>query len=296
VYEFSWHLNGQKSLGPIAIMKDVTSRTSCFRGSDSVDESRRFSTPWEMWVAVKVIDSDSGNLTSAEEWYGKAAKHYEQRCSPTLDGVLGGFANISDIDIEGSRQFVSEIEGTRPSSFQWSLGAAVEFGAGIGRVTKGLLLDLDFCHYDVVESNAQLLAAAPDYIGTRDGAERCRYYCSSLQNWFAPRVGARYSLIWIQWVLCYLTDLDVVTFLQRCAENLIDDGGIIIIKENTCVGDEDDDFVLDSEDSSVTRCVSYLLTLAQCAGLKLVHQKSQDNFPDEIYAVPMLAFERNSGS
>ena len=88
-------------------------------------------------------------------------------------------------------------------------------------------------------------------------------------------------------MLCYLTDDDVVAFLKRCAEGLLEDGkGVIILKENTC-GEEN--FVVDTDDASVCRSLPYWLKLVKAAGLRVVMQHMQDDFPSEIFPVPMLA-------
>jgi protein N-terminal methyltransferase len=245
-------------------------------GSDS--EGRNYSSIEEMWASQGV---ENGDLNCS--WYEKATDYYEENCPATVDGVLGGFASISNLDLEGSRIFLASIQRERPS-LDWSKGAGCECGAGIGRVSKGLLLPLGIQRCDLVESSARLLSEAPKYIGD-PGANRCRYYCTGLQDWIPPRES--YTIIWIQWVLCYLTDSHCVEFLKRCREGLLP-GGIICLKENSCKGQA---FVLDNDDASVTRSVPYLLKLINEAGLRVVAQETQDNFPDEIFPVPMIALD-----
>ncbi|GKY93181.1 hypothetical protein MPSEU_000286000 [Mayamaea pseudoterrestris] len=247
-----------------------------YRGSDT--HGRSYESTQEMWESQGVYGNDSS------DWYHRAADYYEEHCDASLDGVLGGFAEISESDLKGSLQFIQELQSL--ASFEWSTGAACECGAGIGRVTKGLLLPLGVPRCDLVESSSRLISAAPDYIG--DDAGKCRFYCCGLQDW--EPASAVYSLIWIQWVLCYLTDQDAIRFLQRCASALVN-GGYICVKENTCVTE---DFVLDVQDASVTRSVSYLKSIAMQAGLVLVKETLQTTFPSDIYPVPMLAFQNKS--
>lgn len=246
-------------------------------GSDS-EGKRSFATIAEMWRLEGVRDGDSNS-----SWYRRATDYYEDNCPATLNGVLGGFASISDLDLEGSRNFCESIQENRPL-LDWSAGAGCECGAGIGRVSKGLLLPLGVSRCDLVESSSRLLSEAPKYIGEPQ-ANLCRYYCIGLQEWVPPK--NNYTIIWIQWVLCYLTDEDCVAFLKQCGEALVANG-IICLKENTCNGEA---FVLDADDSSVTRSVPYLLKLADQAGLRVVAQQTQDNFPDEIFPVPMIALD-----
>jgi protein N-terminal methyltransferase len=65
-------------------------------------------------------------------------------------------------------------------------------------------------------------------------------------------------------------------------------GGYIVVKENVCL---DTGFVLDSQDASVTRSVPLLRQLVERAGLRVVYQQWEKNFPDDIFPVPMLALQ-----
>jgi protein N-terminal methyltransferase len=133
---------------------------------------------------------------------------------------------------------------------------------------------------DLVESSPRLLYSAPNHLGNL--SNNCRFFCSELQDW-KPGVN-RYSIIWVQWVLCYLTDKDIVEFLRRCSDSLVD-GGWIVLKENTS---PDEAFIVDIEDASVTRSLEYWLDLIAKSGLRVRQVKWQDDFPDEIYPVPFI--------
>ena len=85
-------------------------------------------------------------------WYDKASDWYDNNRPATVDRVLGGFGSISEIDLRGSNQFLKELQKKKPS-LDWTMGATCECGAGIGRVTKGLLLTLGATQVDVVESS-----------------------------------------------------------------------------------------------------------------------------------------------
>lgn len=142
-------------------------------------------------MAGSGMATDGGTFPSIEamwksqdlsNWYHKSKDYYEENCATTVDGVLGGIGHISDIDLQGSREFLDNVLEKLPSQTRtiFKDGTAAECGAGIGRVSKGLLLDYcKQCH--LVEASSRLLSAAPDYIG--NGASRCRFYCSELQDW-----------------------------------------------------------------------------------------------------------------
>jgi protein N-terminal methyltransferase len=44
-----------------------------------------------------------------DDWYNHAADYYEENCPETLDGVLGGFASITDVDLAGSKRFLDTV-------------------------------------------------------------------------------------------------------------------------------------------------------------------------------------------
>lgn len=76
-------------------------------------------------------------------------------------------------------------------------GCALDCGAGIGRITKRLLLPL-FDTVDMVDVTREFLDEAKRYLGA-DGKRVGNYFCQGLQD-FVPETG-RYDVIWIQWVI-----------------------------------------------------------------------------------------------
>lgn len=272
--------------------------TEGFQGTDS--DGTHYSSVEEMWSAQGLTEN------SSLSWYERAASYYDENCPTTIDGVLGGFASITELDVHGSIEFIRELELIRPEITSWTKGThsdsamsksgqkrrACECGAGLGRISKGILLKLGgIAQCDLIESSIALLDAAPAYLGN-SAAAKCRFFCTGLQDW-QPTPNT-YSMIWIQWVLSYLTDDDIIRFFRRCGESLVDDG-IIILKENICGDGIDDegviDFEVDVEDASVTRSLRYWKYLIHQSGLRIIHEKIQDGFPDDIYTVPMLALD-----
>ena len=152
-------------------------------------------------------------------------------------------------------------------------------GAGIGRVTKGLLVKL-FDKVDLVESNPKFIQEAKsNYLS--DLSDNIELYIQVGLEDFNP-LPSRYNLIWCQWVLGHLKDSDLILFLKRCKNRLIQ-GGMIGIKENvTRVGTE-----VDPIDSSVTRSDIILKEIFIKAGLEIVKEQVQVGFPKELYSVKM---------
>lgn len=130
-----------------------------------------------------------------------------------------------------------------------------------------------------MEQNGDFLEKSKTEIDADKAGE---FFVSSLQDFKFD--GAPYDCIWIQWVLLYLIDTDLVAFLQR-AKKALAPNGIIIVKENhTRSG-----FFIDNDDNSITRSDAHFKTIFQTAGLKLVKHQTQTDFPKELFPVTMYA-------
>ncbi|KAL8174756.1 UNVERIFIED_CONTAM: N-terminal Xaa-Pro-Lys N-methyltransferase 1 [Gekko kuhli] len=211
------------------------------------------------------------------EFYSKAEKYWKD-IPATVDGMLGGYGHISSIDINSSRKFL--LRFIRDSPTKTGTARALDCGAGIGRITKRLLLPL-FKTVDMVDVTEDFLNKAKTYLG-EEGQRVRNYFCCGLQD-FSPEPGA-YDVIWIQWVIGHLTDDDLSSFLKRCRLGL-QPNGLIVIKDNMA----QEGVIMDDVDSSVCRDLDVVCKIIRRAGLSLLAQEKQDNFPDEIYHVYTLA-------
>lgn len=138
----------------------------------------------------------------------KKASEYWAEIPPTLDGVLGGFGFISDIDIDGSTLFLKSILSIDNAP---GTGIALDCGAGIGRITKYLLAP-HFDTVDVIEPDEKFINSISNFVG--EYKEKLGVlYKESLQKFEHER---KYDIIWNQWVLGYLTDTDLITYLIKC--------------------------------------------------------------------------------
>jgi protein N-terminal methyltransferase len=225
---------------------------------------------------VKTIDANGEKGT---RWYDTAYEFWEseKNCPTTDDGVLGGYGRITPEDVKGSNLFLDKLAALRPSL---SFDRAGDCGAGIGRVTKHLLLHR-FNHVDIIEQSPRLTAAAPEYIGEMSSRSTC--IVQKLQD-FTPEPNT-YDVFWIQWVMGHLHDHDVIAFYRRLARGL-KPGGVIILKDNCST---DWTFVVDTEDNSVARCLPYIRLLINLAGLEIVMEELQTDFPSELYPVTTFA-------
>uniref|UniRef100_A0A6M2DM80 Alpha N-terminal protein methyltransferase 1 n=1 Tax=Xenopsylla cheopis TaxID=163159 RepID=A0A6M2DM80_XENCH len=222
-------------------------------------------------------DNDVEEIKHCNKFYEDAVKYWSE-VPATVEGMLGGFGFISHCDIQGSRKFLSQVMNFK------TLGPtrALDCGAGIGRITKHLLVQL-FDTVDMVEQNPNFLSEAKKYIGTCNKIGEL--FPEGLQD-FTPKPFT-YDLIWCQWVLGHLEDNDFVNFFKRCITGL-KPNGIIVIKENVtssgCVE-------VDEQDSSITRSLSEFQRLLTSAGLLITKEIQQTNLPKGLYPVYMIALK-----
>ncbi|XP_063065984.1 N-terminal Xaa-Pro-Lys N-methyltransferase 1 [Engraulis encrasicolus] len=219
-----------------------------------------------------------GDVIKEEGAFYSKAEDYWKHVAPTVDGMLGGYGTISNVDINGSKKFLERYVGEEEG--KTGCGVALDCGAGIGRITKRLLLPM-FRTVDLVDVTQEFLDKAKTYLA-EDAKRVENYFCVGLQD-FKPLPG-RYDVIWIQWVIGHLTDDHLVEFLRRCQGGLRP-GGLIVIKDNVAF----EGVIPDEVDSSVCRDLDLLKRIVQRAGLGIVREELQRDFPEEIYEVWMLA-------
>ncbi|CAB3231103.1 unnamed protein product [Arctia plantaginis] len=187
---------------------------------------------------------------------------------PTVDGVLGGFGFISNIDIEGSELFLKCLFSLDNPPLR---NTALDCGAGIGRITK-LLLIPHFERVEIVEPNETFINSIKEFVGEHE-SKLGTLYKVGLQEFKPIR---KYDVIWVQWVLGYLTDEDLIAYLIRCRDALEEDG-VIVVKENVTSSGK---IEKDHTDSSVTRTFKQYISIFKKCDLKRIKQCKQANFPN----------------
>lgn len=217
-----------------------------------------------------------------KEFYTKAQQYWSE-VPATVNGMLGGLGYINAIDVQGSNSFLRELKIK-----ETKMENALDCGAGIGRVTKNLLMPL-FAKVDMVEQDSTFAEKAREYC-ISDAGSTLGYpnrlgeiYNVGLQQ-FVPEA-KKYDLVWSQWVLGHLTDDDLILFFQRIRASL-KPHGIFVIKENVTKSKE---VVKDDTDSSVTRPLkAYEMNLKK-SGFRIMKISQQKNFPKGLFPVYMIA-------
>uniref|UniRef100_A0A1I7T0R7 Alpha N-terminal protein methyltransferase 1 n=1 Tax=Caenorhabditis tropicalis TaxID=1561998 RepID=A0A1I7T0R7_9PELO len=236
---------------------------------------RRRTESGECCEAPGVMESST---TNPHKVYEKAETFWS-RCSQDEVGMLGGTAVLQVPDVTGSVNFLNVLKRDKiVTNFE----NALDCGAGIGRVTKHVLMPF-FKTVDLVDLVEELLATSAEYIGTDDGIGE--KFVEGLQTFEPPK--RKYDLIWIQWVSGQLTDQDLTSYLERCIEGLAPNGTIVIKESVSCGGKT----LYHDTDGCWTRPESLILKLAENAGLKLIHKTVQTGFPKGLYAVKMIALK-----
>ncbi|CAF0857933.1 unnamed protein product [Brachionus calyciflorus] len=235
-------------------------------------------------ISDQTTSSDDNKNEKKLKFY-HLSEDYWAKQPPTVNGMLGGFDYVSKADIDQSQSFLGSFLNNKSVS-KYHIGEtklAIDCGAGIGRITKNLLLK-NFDYVEMVDVTEGFISEAKNYIGQEDSKRIAKFHVCGLQN-FYPEV-SKYDCIWIQWVLGYLTDSDLVDFLKRC-KLALKPNGICFIKENL----SKDEREFDEEDSSYTRTKQEYVNIIHKAGMHLIKDEKQRNFPKELYEVRLFAFK-----
>lgn len=223
---------------------------------------------------------------SLEEYHAKDAAYWAKQ-SADVDGVLGGFAFTSRPDLEASEKVLDQILGHDRKGDR-----VLDCGAGVGRITQGLLLKR-FEHVEVLEPDKHLIDKAREIL--REKVDEKNFYQEKVEDFVENHAGKKYSCIWSQWVFLYLTDEELVAWLKK-AKDFLEDGGFIFSKENVLPAGEKEKFVLDGQDNGLTRSVEDYQGIFADAGYDLVNlgenadQASTQWFPN-LYPLHMFVLK-----
>eukprot|EP00928_Gymnodinium_smaydae_P025821 TRINITY_DN2045_c1_g2_i1.p2 TRINITY_DN2045_c1_g2~~TRINITY_DN2045_c1_g2_i1.p2 ORF type:complete len:309 (-),score=68.49 TRINITY_DN2045_c1_g2_i1:304-1230(-) len=230
-------------------------------------------------------------VTSADPWascddiaaWRRAQLGYWRRKEASTEAVTGVPPRCRAADARESLDFLKKL---RALSARGVAGGStweriLDCGAGVGRNTADVLLRLpDISSVDLLEPAPRLRKQARALLQGRAGVGR--FFAQPLQEFCAS---AAYDLVWMEWVLMYVPDADVVDFLRRCRLRLAP-GGAIAVKENYETAAVEDE--VDPEDFCVTRRVSHFEALFKEAGLRIVLKRRQKDWPAGPGAYPLM--------
>ncbi|PYH41608.1 N-terminal protein methyltransferase [Aspergillus saccharolyticus JOP 1030-1] len=196
-------------------------------------------------------------------------------------GMLGQYPWYTRIDLRGSKTFLNKVRRLIPDCpTEGKLGRGVDCGAGVGRVTEGLLSQV-CTTVDAVEPVEKFTQVMRDSVLKRDGVVG-EIYTMGLEDWTPER---QYDLIWTQFCVGHLTDRQLVEYFVRCREALTATG-VLVVKENQSTDPKGED-MYDDEDSSVTRTDEKFRNLFKESGLSVLASELQLGFPKNFRLLPV---------
>ncbi|PLB39778.1 N-terminal protein methyltransferase [Aspergillus candidus] len=223
-------------------------------------------------------DSYIDHAASIKYWNGVPAT------SGGMLGMLGDYPWYSRIDLRGSRTFLAKAHRLVPScKKEGKLHRGVDCGAGVGRITEGFLGQV--CEVmDAVEPVEKFARALKERVPKMECAVE-DVYIVGLEGWVPEK---KYDLIWIQFCVGHLTDVQLRECFVRC-KNALTETGMLVIKENNST-DVDGEDIYDELDSSVTRTDAKLRQLFNEAGLNLITSEIQAGFPKSFNLFPVKMY------
>ncbi|KYO24374.1 alpha N-terminal protein methyltransferase 1B isoform C [Alligator mississippiensis] len=120
---------------------------------------------------VKLYALTSKVINGEMQFYARA-KHFYRDVPATEEGMMGDYIELSNIDIESSREFLRKFVGGPGKA---GTDCALDCGSGIGQVSKHVFLPV-FKSVDLVDMMENFLDAAQNYL-QREGDEVEMYYC-----------------------------------------------------------------------------------------------------------------------
>lgn len=244
------------------------------------------------------------NSWQYEDWYSAQIYHWDKKARENglnYDCMVGG-TGLSAFDVRDSRHFLEENMPFEILVEDYGPLVALDCGAGIGRITRELLLHY-FAEVDILEPSQVLIEEAKrllqppssdsNNLSHPDGYHVANYFQIGLQEHPWHLYPQRYDAIWLQWAIDKLTDQDAVTMLINSRISLKSTNSVVFLKENICPPHVCDDqqirFFVDDE-PTITRTLSYLLThIIKPSGYEVVNSAVQSDFYPESFPVMMMS-------
>ncbi|KAL0232250.1 hypothetical protein PCE1_002592 [Barthelona sp. PCE] len=226
------------------------------------------------------LNSERASDSIANEWasetdsrnrYKKQVQYWLSQDSSNT-GMLGGLDEIHEVESKFSLYFLKRVMNGRP------VNRCVDVGAGIGRVTKNVLSQV-FSEIHLVDPCEKFLQKAKEDISFEITIHPC------LIQDFSFEENGEFDCWWVQWTLLYLNDHDAVSTLQKMAENLSEEG-LIIVKDNVA-----DDLMPDLDDFSVMRTKEQFEALFEKANLEVIFDSPQSGLSPDICEIHCWALQ-----
>ncbi|OJJ38055.1 hypothetical protein ASPWEDRAFT_24029 [Aspergillus wentii DTO 134E9] len=199
-------------------------------------------------------------------------------------GMLGEYPWYTRIDLRGSKTFLTKARRLIPAcSTQEKFKLGVDCGAGVGRITEGFLREV--CEVvDAVEPVEKFTKVLHEG-HLKDKGIIGDIYTMGIESWNPEK---KYDLIWTQFCVGHLTDVQLVEYFARCRDALTETG-VMVVKENMSTDLRGED-MYDDEDSSVTRTDEKFRKLFKDAGMNVILSEIQTGFPKSFKLLPVRSY------
>ena len=149
----------------------------------------------QLFTKLKMSNQTSSSVSSItlpnrQKFYSDAEKYWST-VEPTLDGMMGGLTQLDASDSKFSLKMIDKFQQDKNTKF------ALDVGAGIGRVTKNVLLK-KYNTVDMLEVDQKFLDKAREYLGESLSRRVDKLYRVGMQDFVFEK---KYDVIWIQWCI-----------------------------------------------------------------------------------------------
>lgn len=167
-----------------------------------------------------------------------------------------------------------------------NLTSIIEFAAGMGRITKKVFTKI-FKHIDVVEPSEPLAKKIEEFKNSgKKNSEKIKHvYVTGGDTFEFER---KYDIIFGEWFLENISDLDLIKFLIKARENL-NPNGKLIFKENSI---RHSPFSISGIGQKMRNSKAYLFLFELC-GLRPVYIKLSDKYPINYTQLYEFVLERD---
>eukprot|EP00041_Stephanoeca_diplocostata_P026816 m.729796 g.729796 ORF g.729796 m.729796 type:complete len:151 (+) comp23050_c0_seq40:254-706(+) len=138
--------------------------------------------------------------TTTDDMLRLQTKFYDES-GATIDGMLGGLGQLDPADCSGSKSFIDK---NFPDKDERSKMRVLDVGAGIGRVTKNVLIPVGFGTVDLLEMCQRFLDEAVTFVASPRLGQR---YCSPMNKFDFCNGEQDWDLIWYCDILSHDTIL-----------------------------------------------------------------------------------------
>eukprot|EP00801_Mesodinium_rubrum_P008426 Mrub_08445.p1 GENE.Mrub_08445~~Mrub_08445.p1 ORF type:complete len:256 (+),score=42.11 Mrub_08445:31-768(+) len=224
-----------------------------------------------------------------DNWYSKSKDYWSTQNSEY--GVVGCIDDISEIDLKFTDNVLSKLRDR--SIIETPNDTCIDFGAGVGRVTKHVL-SRHFKNITLVEQCSNMCDQMKVEFDTLKPVYSSHHFTvvnESLQNFENLRHKPKYDLVVCDWILSHLYDDDMINFLDVIKSNM-HPHSTLIVKDNVNNNGDDDEF--DQNDFTVTRPVKKQEMLFTCCGFDIVYKEMQPDWPGDLFPVYIWAMKQQT--